>query len=115
MAVTISRVSTEDAQFALGETVVLADARTHLDLGGDWLQESATMVAWHVRGQHGSVTREVLLNNYDNIALLPFSRSTDQIVSQYFLNGGFIWVITWPARGETRVMGRKSLEQRVQD
>lgn len=115
MAVTIERISEESAQFALGLIEVRDDARKHLALGGEWLSEASVLVAWHVSGQYGSITEEVKDRNEEIVALLPFVRVTDEIISQFFLNGEFIWVATTPASGRTEVFGRESMEKRVQD
>lgn len=114
MAVTLDRLSAESALFPLGQVEVFNDARDCLMLSGEWVSEAGVLIAWHVSGRHGSVPQEVLDRNVEVIGLLPFVRVTDPIISQYFVNSNYIWVITLPAVGQTDVIGSQSMEKRVQ-
>lgn len=96
----VERTSHEDAQFPLGEVrvtsgakFVLAWDRQEHDNVLAWAEPAAELVARHVRGDHGSVTEEILKGNRQKIKEGPLD-PIGSIISQFDVNNELLWVMT---------------------
>lgn len=99
----------EEALFALGKVITTPKAKRVLAFNREvapplsWAEPAAVLIRWHVSGDHGSASPEIVEANKRAIEEGPLGESWGQIVSVFVVQQDILWVVTSRNRRETRI------------